>query len=76
MLGHRGREVSVVTGRKIDGPECESDGIGFVRHRRRGLVGKGWDGMVVVTAVCEDRGHQTDAGEQSEERLTHKISQE
>jgi hypothetical protein len=39
-------------------------------------VGKGRDGMVVVTAVCEDRGHQTDASEQSEECLTHKTSQE
>ena len=74
MFGHRRREVSVVTGWKIDGTEREGDGIGLERHRRRGLVGKGWDGMVIVTAVCEDRGHQTDAGEQSEECLTHKTS--
>jgi hypothetical protein len=30
--------------------------------------------MVIVTAVCKGRGYQTDAGEQSEERLTHKTS--
>src|SRR6266850_1843673 len=76
MLGHRRREISVVTGWKIDGTEREGNGIGLERHRRRGLVGKGWDGMVVVTAVREDRGHQTDAGKQSEECLTHKTSQE
>jgi hypothetical protein len=76
MLGHRRREVSVVTGWKIDGTEREGDGIGLERHRRHGLVGKGRNGMVVVTAVCEDRGHQTDASEQSEKCMTHRNSQE
>src|SRR3977135_1434244 len=75
MFGHRRRQVSLVSGRKVDGTEREGDGIGLERHRRRGLVGKGRDGMVVVTAVCEDRGRQTDAREQSEECLTHKTSQ-
>ena len=76
MFGHRRREVSVVTGWKIDGTEREGDGIGIERHRRRGLVGKGRDGMMVVIAVCEDRGHETNASEQREECLTHKTSQE
>jgi hypothetical protein len=67
MLGHRRREVSVVTGWKIDGTERKGDGIGFERYRRRRLVGQGRNGVVVVPAVCEDRGYQTDAGEQSEE---------
>jgi hypothetical protein len=31
--------------------------------------------MVIVTAVCEHRGCETDAGEQSEKYLTHKTSQ-
>jgi hypothetical protein len=52
MLGHRRREVSIVTGWKIDGTEREGDGIGLERHRRRGLIRKGWNGMVVVTTVC------------------------
>jgi hypothetical protein len=76
MLGHRRREVSVVTGWKIDGTEREGDGIGFERYRRRSLVGQGRNDVVVVPAVCEDRGYHTDAGEQSEECLTHKTSQE
>jgi hypothetical protein len=32
--------------------------------------------MVIVAAVCKGRSHQTDAGEQSEKYLTHRISQE
>jgi hypothetical protein len=76
MFGHRRREVSVVTGWKIDGTEREGDGIAIERHRRRGLVGKGRDGMMVVIPVCEDRGHETNASEQREECLTHKTSQE
>ena len=75
MLGHRRREVSVVTGWKIDGTERECDDIVLNRDGRSSLILEGRNGMVVVIAVCEDGGHQTDASEQSEECLTHKTSQ-
>jgi hypothetical protein len=40
------------------------------------LILEGGDCVVVVTTVCKGRGYQTDAGEQSEEYLTHRTSQE
>ena len=58
------------------GPNVRVTVLSSNRDGRRGLIRKGRDGMVIVTAVCEDRGHQTDASEQSEECLTHKNSQE
>jgi hypothetical protein len=76
MLGHRRREVSVVTGWKVDRTEREGDDIVLKCDGRGCLILKRWDGMVVVTAVCKDWGHQTDAREESEECLTHKTSQE
>ena len=56
----------VLSSRKVDGTEREGDDIVLNRDDRGRLILKCWNGMVVVTVVCEDRGHQTHTTEHGE----------